>query len=244
MVVGGGFGGLNTAIRLTSLFWPKGKKPQVCSYAIRPCPDGAGGTAHALGMVGDQWPSTSLPHRRCHHLVEGIGRTWVPALQVTLADQSDRFCRTWVPALQVTLVDQSDRFVFKPLLYELVNGAATEREVAPPFEELLQPYPSIRFVQGKVEAAQPAALTPGGGSVTGGTVQVCGATAPACWPLGGSALEHARVVRTLASAAPPTSTPAAVCVTAPRACVCVAGGRRADAGVRLSGAGAGGAGEP
>ncbi|PNH02342.1 NADH dehydrogenase C1, chloroplastic/mitochondrial, partial [Tetrabaena socialis] len=47
---------------------------------------------------------------------------------------------------QVTLVDQSDRFVFKPLLYELLNGGASEEEVAPPFGQLLAPY-AVRFVQ-------------------------------------------------------------------------------------------------
>ena len=29
VIVGGGFGGLYAAIRLTSLFWPKNKRPQV-----------------------------------------------------------------------------------------------------------------------------------------------------------------------------------------------------------------------
>ena len=47
---------------------------------------------------------------------------------------------------QVTLIDQSERFVFKPLLYELVNGAASPEEVAPPFMQLLSPY-SVNFVQ-------------------------------------------------------------------------------------------------
>jgi hypothetical protein len=47
---------------------------------------------------------------------------------------------------QVTLIDQSERFVFKPLLYELVNGAASPEEVAPPFVQLLSPY-SVNFVQ-------------------------------------------------------------------------------------------------
>lgn len=35
-------------------------------------------------------------------------------------------CTFPLPRSQVTLVDQSDRFVFKPLLYELINGTATE----------------------------------------------------------------------------------------------------------------------
>jgi hypothetical protein len=52
-----------------------------------------------------------------------------------------------MPLIQVTLVDQSDRFVFKPLLYELLNGAATESEVAPSYLQLLQPYPLVRYLQ-------------------------------------------------------------------------------------------------
>lgn len=47
---------------------------------------------------------------------------------------------------QITLVDRAERFVFKPLLYELLNGAADEAEVAPPLQQLLAPYP-VRFVQ-------------------------------------------------------------------------------------------------
>jgi NADH dehydrogenase FAD-containing subunit len=49
-------------------------------------------------------------------------------------------------ALQVTLIDQSDRFVFKPLLYELLNGTALPEEVAPTFAQLLAPYP-VQFIQ-------------------------------------------------------------------------------------------------
>ncbi len=48
--------------------------------------------------------------------------------------------------VQVTLIDQSDRFVFKPLLYELINGGARPEEVAPPFQELLAPY-QTQFIQ-------------------------------------------------------------------------------------------------
>ena len=46
----------------------------------------------------------------------------------------------------MTLVDKSDRFVFKPLLYELINGAAQLEEVAPRYTQLLQPY-TTAFVQ-------------------------------------------------------------------------------------------------
>jgi hypothetical protein len=48
--------------------------------------------------------------------------------------------------LQVTLIDQGERFIFKPLLYELINGTAQSWEVAPTFAQLLAPYP-IQFVQ-------------------------------------------------------------------------------------------------
>ncbi len=47
---------------------------------------------------------------------------------------------------QVTLVDQSEHFVFKPLLYELLNGTARPDEVAPHYGQLLAPY-ATRFVQ-------------------------------------------------------------------------------------------------
>jgi hypothetical protein len=73
-ILGGGFGGLYTAVKLESLIWPKGKKPRV------------------------------------------------------------------------TLIDQGERFVFKPLLYELLNGTAQPWEVAPTFAQLLAPYP-VQFVQ-------------------------------------------------------------------------------------------------
>ena len=60
--------------------------------------------------------------------------------------------------LQVTVIDQSDRFVFKPLLYELLSGAASEEEVAPPFAQLLGPYP-VTFLQGRVASVQPENAT-------------------------------------------------------------------------------------
>jgi hypothetical protein len=47
---------------------------------------------------------------------------------------------------QITLIDQSERFVFKPLLYEVVNGGALPDEVAPSFARLLAPY-AVNFLQ-------------------------------------------------------------------------------------------------
>lgn len=69
----------------------------------------------------------------------------------------------------ITLVDKSDKFVFKPLLYELLNGGATAAEVAPSFQSLLAPY-SIRFVQGSVAGVAPEAPLRDGGSAGGGAV--------------------------------------------------------------------------
>ena len=96
-ILGGGFGGLYTAVKLENLFWPRGTKPRV------------------------------------------------------------------------TLVDQAERFTFKPLLYELLTGAATADEVSPSYSQLLAPYP-VQFVQGRVAAVQPQAQTADGGSEAGGTV--------------------------------------------------------------------------
>ncbi|KAI3435718.1 hypothetical protein D9Q98_001776 [Chlorella vulgaris] len=108
-ILGGGFGGLYTAVKLESLMWPRGTKPQV------------------------------------------------------------------------TLIDQSERFVFKPLLYELVSGAASEEEVAPHFAQLLGPYP-VTFVQGRVHSVQPEHATQDGGSTGGGVVTLSdGASVPYDW---------------------------------------------------------------
>lgn len=49
--------------------------------------------------------------------------------------------------LQITLIDQNEQFVFKPLLYELINGGAKPEEVAPLFADLVAPMTSTSFVQ-------------------------------------------------------------------------------------------------
>ena len=81
-ILGGGFGGLYTAIKLESFLWPRGTKPQV------------------------------------------------------------------------TLVDQAERFTFKPLLYELITGAATATEVAPTYASVLEPY-DVNFIRGRVAEVIP-----------------------------------------------------------------------------------------
>ena len=47
---------------------------------------------------------------------------------------------------EVVLIDQSERFVFKPLLYEFLNGQMDADQVWPRYEELLQGS-SVMFVQ-------------------------------------------------------------------------------------------------
>ena len=49
--------------------------------------------------------------------------------------------------MQITLIDQNEQFVFKPLLYELINGGATPEEVAPLFADLLAPMKSTSFIK-------------------------------------------------------------------------------------------------
>ena len=63
---------------------------------------------------------------------------------------------TWPDASKrpvVTLVDRAERFVFKPMLYELVNETMSDWEVAPAFEDLLEPT-SVRYVRGDVAAVR------------------------------------------------------------------------------------------
>lgn len=123
-ILGGGFGGLYTAVKLESLIWPKGKKPKV------------------------------------------------------------------------TLIDQGERFVFKPLLYELLNGTAQPWEVAPTFAQLLAPYP-IQFVQSKVAGVEPDQALAGGGSATGGRVLL----------EGGAAVEYDWLVVALGAESDPRGVP-------------------------------------
>lgn len=99
-ILGGGFGGLYTAVRLESLMWPHSRRPQI------------------------------------------------------------------------TLIDQNEQFVFKPLLYELINGGATPEEVAPMFADLLAPMNSTSFVQGSVHSVHSDDSTNGAHSSnnSGGTI--------------------------------------------------------------------------
>jgi demethylphylloquinone reductase len=94
--LGGGFGGLYTAVKLEALLWPRA---------------GGGGRGGGGASSSSSSPSSLKP--------------------------------------RITLVDKSDRFVFKPLLYELLNGGATPEEVAPTFAQLLAPY-DVRFVRASV----------------------------------------------------------------------------------------------
>ncbi|KAF8058094.1 NDC1 [Scenedesmus sp. PABB004] len=123
-VLGGGFGGLYTAIKLELLMWPNGKKPRI------------------------------------------------------------------------TLVDQGERFVFKPLLYELLNGTADAWEVAPTFAQLLAPY-TITFVQDKVLEVLPERPLAGGGSAGGGRVRLAS----------GGSLPYDYLVCALGAAADPRGVP-------------------------------------
>lgn len=66
---------------------------------------------------------------------------------------------------QVTLIDQSDRFVFKPLLYEVLEGTADETEVAPYFRDLLAPF-QTRFLQARVQGVEVSSNPNEGGLVS------------------------------------------------------------------------------
>ena len=85
---------------------------------------------------------------------------------------------TWPDASKrpvVTLVDRAERFVFKPMLYELVNETMSDWEVAPTFDDLLEPT-SVRYVRGDVAAVRTGDEVPFAdgttGSSGGGTVEL------------------------------------------------------------------------
>ena len=56
--------------------------------------------------------------------------------------------------MAITLVDSKENFVFLPLLYELAIDTASEKEVAPKYEELLK-NSNIKFIQNKVNKIDP-----------------------------------------------------------------------------------------
>lgn len=68
--------------------------------------------------------------------------------------------RLGITAPTVTLFDSSDRFVFKPLLYELVSGEYTEREVAPQFATLLSRHEHVSHVKAHVTSIECANTRP------------------------------------------------------------------------------------
>jgi len=86
----------------------------------------------------------------CGHTLDDH-RYWcwhpVAALQIRIVVQ---YCG--IADVQITLIDQNEQFVFKPLLYELINGGATPEEVAPMFADLLAPMNSTSFVQARNHA--------------------------------------------------------------------------------------------
>jgi NADH dehydrogenase len=51
---------------------------------------------------------------------------------------------------QITLIDSSESFVFKPLLFELLNGQMDDEQVCPRYQELLQGS-GVTFVHGTVQ---------------------------------------------------------------------------------------------
>ena len=119
------------------------RPPRVCILG-----GGFGGLYAAVRLEGLMWPRGTKPQ------VRQAGLRRLPSRQT--------HCSAWLDlhfslrrcmhaqgdsaSAQVTLVDKSERFVFKPLLYELINGAARLEEVAPRYSQLLGPY-TTSFVQ-------------------------------------------------------------------------------------------------
>jgi demethylphylloquinone reductase len=79
------------------------------------------------------------------------------ALSVCRQQQSKRALGTTKP-YSVVLVEPTEQFVFLPLLYDLTVGTATEAEVCPTYNDVLQ-NTNIRHIRASLESIQPG-LTP------------------------------------------------------------------------------------
>ena len=127
-VLGGGFGGLYTALRLKSMTWPTSAEELRRSSRFEDL------LPASAALRPPQLPTpVSFAERASSS--NGTGNA---------ADASP----------EVVLVDKSDRFIFKPLLYELLLDDAAVWEVCPRYEDLLAGS-GIRFVRDEVTSVQP-----------------------------------------------------------------------------------------
>ena len=89
----------------------------------------AAGARGQWGMVQRVQLLCSLP---CSGLWPTLALVSAPCLRsagLTLPLGRPDSAAPLLPPRQVTLIDQSERFSFKPLLYEVLSGAASEAEV-------------------------------------------------------------------------------------------------------------------
>jgi len=121
-VLGGGFGGLYTALRLCQLPW--GRDLRRYEAAAR------------------------TPQRESTFSVDNSERR--RASDTSKQSASQRLVAGQRTRPELTLIDTRERFVFLPLLYELVTGEMGIWEVAPPFAELLEDT-DVDFLQAQVQ---------------------------------------------------------------------------------------------
>ena len=147
-VLGGGFGGLYTALRLRGLSWPS-------SEAV----SGSGSTSgrdeyeYMLRRVsaGLRPPQLLFPNESTRN-----------SLSARMRGDSGTERSDMAP--EVILVDKSDRFIFKPLLYELLLEDAAVWEVCPRYEDLLAGT-GITFIQDEVTSVESTSGEGEGGRV-------------------------------------------------------------------------------
>lgn len=126
-VLGGGFGGLYTALRLKSMTWPTSAEELRRSSRFEDF------LPASAALRPPQLPTAAT--------VAGASSRGSSAGNA--ADASP----------EVVLVDKSDRFIFKPLLYELLLDDAAVWEVCPRYEDLLA-NSGIRFIRDEVTSVQ------------------------------------------------------------------------------------------
>lgn len=106
-VLGGGFGGLYTALRLKSLRWPA--------------------SAAEVDRVA----------KRGEDMLAASAALRPPQLPMSVMSNAPSSSRAGEEGPEVILVDKSDRFIFKPMLYELLLDDAQVWEICPRYDDLL-----------------------------------------------------------------------------------------------------------
>ena len=152
-ILGGGFGGLYTALRLRGLAWPSPEA--AASNSSRGGVNMSDEYEYMLRRVsaGLRPPQGLWPNSSTNSLVSSLIKDGLESMSRGRSSENvgPRGSDDVTP--EVVLVDKSDRFVFKPMLYELLLEDAAVWEVCPRYEDLLAGT-GIKFIQDEVTSVE------------------------------------------------------------------------------------------